>query len=165
MVTAFGSQRLYQDAREGGYQDVGPPPDANQYELDIPGLDKNEDIVADDDEYDDVPLPPTLDKLLNGFDTAPIEDPWLEEKPAAEPAPPPKKLNRRERRRQKRASGKKSVGATSNTREIVAISAELAGIVALSAGFWQIAPWCGLICLGLCLILVGVAISRESGDA
>lgn len=45
-------------------------------------------------------------------------------------------------------------------REFVSTSLELAGIGSFSAGLWLIAPWCGLIGLGLCLILLGVANSR-----
>lgn len=44
-----------------------------------------------------------------------------------------------------------------NRRELVSTSLELAGIVSFSAGLWLVAPWCGLIGLGLCLILLGVA--------
>jgi hypothetical protein len=45
-------------------------------------------------------------------------------------------------------------------REIVSDSAELAGIGAVSAGFWQIAPAAGLISAGLGLVLLGVAVGR-----
>ena len=36
---------------------------------------------------------------------------------------------------------------------------ELAGIGVLSAGFWLIRPWAGLIVLGAALIVVGFAAS------
>lgn len=53
-----------------------------------------------------------------------------------------------------------------NMREIVSTMLELFGIAALTAGFWLIAPWCGLIALGVCLILMGIATSGmwDSGD-
>lgn len=47
-----------------------------------------------------------------------------------------------------------------NKQELVSTTLELAGIGSFSAGLWLIAPWCGLIGLGLCLILLGVASGR-----
>lgn len=44
-------------------------------------------------------------------------------------------------------------------REAVSIAMELAGIGVLSAGFWLIRPWAGLIVLGAGLIVVGFASS------
>lgn len=44
-------------------------------------------------------------------------------------------------------------------REIVSIVVELAGIGVLSTGFWLIRPWCGLIVLGVGLIVIGFASS------
>jgi hypothetical protein len=44
-------------------------------------------------------------------------------------------------------------------RVMVAGGVELAGIGVLSAGFWLIRPWAGLIVLGVGLIAVGVASS------
>jgi hypothetical protein len=44
-------------------------------------------------------------------------------------------------------------------REAVSIAVELAGIGVLSAGFWLIRPWAGLIVLGAGLIVVGFASS------
>jgi hypothetical protein len=44
-------------------------------------------------------------------------------------------------------------------REIISTVTELAGIAALSAGFWLIHPWCGLIALGAGLIVLGIASS------
>jgi hypothetical protein len=44
-------------------------------------------------------------------------------------------------------------------REIISTVTELAGIAALSAGFWLIRPWCGLIALGAGLIVLGIASS------
>ena len=41
--------------------------------------------------------------------------------------------------------------------EIVSIVVELAGIGVLSAGFWLIRPWCGLIVSGMGLIVIGFA--------
>lgn len=153
----FGSQRLYGDAREGGFQDLGPPPD--QFQFDIPELPPD-----DSSNEEGLTVPPTLDKIINGKDTAPLGDEWLVPETPNIP-PPDKKPTRRERRKQVRATKKRTVGKTRNNRETAAISAELVGIAALSAGFWQIRPFLGLICLGLCLILVGVAISRDSGAA
>ena len=51
----------------------------------------------------------------------------------------------------------KSVSA--HGREIVSTVVELAGIGVLSAGFWLIRPWAGLIVLGAGLILLGFAAS------
>lgn len=140
---------------------------------------------------DDIPtvFPPTLDKLLNGTDTAPVIDEWLATQPDEEPvvrlevrdtprakaAPPPagapevhkptvreRLRNRRERRAAKRAAKR---AKPSNKREAVSTAVELVGIAALSTGFGIITAWAGLICLGLCLILVGVAMSRGPEDA
>jgi hypothetical protein len=44
-------------------------------------------------------------------------------------------------------------------REIVSLVLELAGIGVLSAGFWLIRPWYGLIVLGVGLIVIGFASS------
>jgi len=44
-------------------------------------------------------------------------------------------------------------------REAVSIAVELAGIGVLSAGFWLIRPWAGLIVLGAGMIVVGFASS------
>jgi hypothetical protein len=44
-------------------------------------------------------------------------------------------------------------------REIVSIVVESAGIGVLSTGFWLIRPWCGLIVLGVGLIVIGFASS------
>lgn len=47
-----------------------------------------------------------------------------------------------------------------DARELTSTILELAGIGFVSAGLWLVAPWCGLVALGLCLILLGVANSR-----
>lgn len=44
-------------------------------------------------------------------------------------------------------------------REIFSVVVESAGIGVLSAGFWLIRPWCGLIVLGVGLIVIGFASS------
>jgi hypothetical protein len=44
-----------------------------------------------------------------------------------------------------------------NWREIGSNTLEIAGIMAITVGSWLIAAWLGLIVLGLCLILLGVA--------
>jgi hypothetical protein len=44
-------------------------------------------------------------------------------------------------------------------RDAVSIAVELAGIGVLSAGFWLIRPWAGLIVLGAGLIVLGFASS------
>ena len=49
--------------------------------------------------------------------------------------------------------------AIAHYREIFSTIIELAGIGVLSAGFWLIRPWCGLIVLGVGLIALGVASS------
>jgi hypothetical protein len=46
---------------------------------------------------------------------------------------------------------------TAHWRHIVSAVTELAGIGALSAGFWLIPPWCGLIALGVGLMVLGMA--------
>jgi hypothetical protein len=58
-----------------------------------------------------------------------------------------------QRLRHGRATGK------ARWREAVSIAVELAGIGVLSAGFWLIRPWAGLIVLGAGLIIVGFASS------
>jgi len=42
-------------------------------------------------------------------------------------------------------------------REMWSNAVEFTGIGVLSAGFWLLSPWCGLVVLGLCLILIGMA--------
>lgn len=133
-MTDFGSQKLYQDARD-------EPEIAERIELPIP----------EEEEFPTM-LPPTLDKLVNGYDTAPEEDDeWLAE-PREDSKPPKKAKDRRKWPPRRPKSG-------SNRREYVAISVESAGMITISAGFWLIHPWCGLIVFGLCLILIGMAIS------
>lgn len=44
-------------------------------------------------------------------------------------------------------------------REVVSVMVELAGLGALSAGFWLIRPWCGLVVLGVGLMMLGFAAS------
>lgn len=129
----LGSQRLYADARSpqtDGGQWVGPQTDLDQEE--IPTV-----------------LPPTLDKMVNGYDTAPLEDDdSVEQREDVEPPPESRQRAKRPRK-------------TVNRREIVSILVEIAGMMALSYGFWLKWPWVGVICSGLCLILVGVALSRN----
>ena len=48
---------------------------------------------------------------------------------------------------------------TARWRDAVSIAVELAGIGVLSAGFWLIRPWAGLIVLGAGLIVLGIASS------
>lgn len=52
-------------------------------------------------------------------------------------------------------------GTTRRTRcrEAVSTVTELAGLGVLSAGFWMIRPWAGLIVLGVGLIVLGFASS------
>jgi hypothetical protein len=57
----------------------------------------------------------------------------------------------------KGADSRRSVSA--HWRVIVAGVVEVAGIGVLSAGFWLIRPWAGLIVLGVGLIVMGVASS------
>lgn len=58
----------------------------------------------------------------------------------------------------KSPSDNRAAGAV-RWREKVSIAMELAGIGVLSAGFWLIRPWAGLIVLGAGLIVVGFASS------
>ena len=44
-------------------------------------------------------------------------------------------------------------------REALSTVTELAGICVLSAGFWMIRPWAGLLVLGTALIVLGFASS------
>ena len=147
-MTDFGSQRLYAEPE-------APIQVADRIELPV-----------DDVEFP-THLPPTLDKMINGQDTAPNEDPWLVD------PPPPLRPTRKERRAAKRAqrraekSRKKQLKRPSNPgrrREILSIFMELLGISAVSYGFWLISPRAGFICLGACLILMGYAISRDLDD-
>jgi hypothetical protein len=41
---------------------------------------------------------------------------------------------------------------------VVATILEVAGILALSAGFFLLAPWLGVVVGGLCLVLLGIAV-------
>lgn len=144
-MTDFGSQKLYQDAHD-------EPEIAERIELPIP----------DDGEEYPTALPPTLDKLINGYDTAPEDDEWLLEPPddsGGASATLPKPSKKAKDRRKWPPRRPKSDSNRSNRREYVAISVESAGMITISAGFWLIHPWCGLIVFGLCLILIGMAIS------
>lgn len=148
MATDFGSQLLYEDARNGDRK-AEPLIVAARIELEA-------------DETATV-LPPTLDKLLNGVDTMPSEDDaWAnweaEETPPSSPPPVQPKAKRIRRR-------PKMPKFPINGREVVSVSFEITGMSAVSLGFWQIAPWCGLIVGGLCLILIGMAVTRNpDGD-
>jgi hypothetical protein len=51
-----------------------------------------------------------------------------------------------------------------NWRDFGSTCLELTGITAITAGSWLIAAWLGLIVLGLCLILLGVATGLPRGD-
>jgi hypothetical protein len=139
----MGSQTLYEDARNG---------EPNLGELFIA---ERIELPQDDVEIPTV-LPPTLDKLLHGQDTARIEDDWLVGPPDDDDMPPPESKVAHEPKKRRKKAARISV----NRREFAAISLEITGMIAISAGFWLITPWCGLICLGLCLILMGMAISR-----
>lgn len=147
MTTEIGSQTLYEDARTGPEQQ-GELFIAERIELPIP-------------EPVDIPtqFPPTLDKILNGQDTAEIADDWWAQKEDDSQPPPESKAAQEAKKRRLRPPT-----ISTNRRELAAISLETAGMMAISAGFWQIAPWCGLIVMGLCLILMGVAISRGPGS-
>jgi hypothetical protein len=50
-------------------------------------------------------------------------------------------------------------------RELITTGLELLGIGSLTAGFWLLRPFCGLICLGLCLIILGVVISLQGRES
>jgi hypothetical protein len=143
----MGTQTLYEDARNG---------DTHQGELFIA---ERIELPTDDVETP-VIYPPTLDKLIHGEDTARIEDDWLVGPPDPDDEPPPESKEAQERRNRRIRTPKIS----GNRREFAAILVEIAGMMAVSAGFWLIRPWCGLICLGLCLILMGMAISRGPGS-
>lgn len=145
----IGSQTLYEDARNA-HRLPGEPIIAERIELPVP----------DPVEYP-VALPPTLDKLVHGTDTAPIEDDWLM-RPNDDQPPKESKAAQKRQKGEKRRSGKSKISP--NRREFAAITLETGGMMAISAGFWLIHPWCGLIVLGLCLILIGVAISRGQGS-
>lgn len=146
MTDDIGSQTLYEDARNG-HHPPGEPIIAERIELPVP----------DPVEYP-VALPPTLDKMLHGTDTAPIEDDWLMRPDDDDTPPKESKAAQNRQKREKRRSEKSKIPG--NRREFAAITLETAGMMVISAGFWLIHPWCGLIVLGLCLILIGVAISR-----
>jgi len=47
-------------------------------------------------------------------------------------------------------------------RPLISAGFELAGVAALVAGFWVLAPWLGLVIGGLALVLVGLAIDPPS---
>lgn len=144
-MTDFGSQKLYADARD---EDVDPMV-AERIDLPIPDV--------------EIPtvLPPTLDKIINGGDTAPgeDEDDWYA-------VTPPTEKEEREAAKTRRRAAKVAAKAAKkhpDYRKIGSNLSEIAGMMAISAGFWLITPWCGLVVAGLCLILVGMAVSRD-GD-
>lgn len=48
-------------------------------------------------------------------------------------------------------------------RGIISTTLELWGIAAITTGFWELADWLGPIALGVCLILMGVALGIPPG--
>jgi hypothetical protein len=50
--------------------------------------------------------------------------------------------------------------ASGRSKEIVSTVLELTGITVLAAGGWLIAPYVGLIIVGVALILLGAAVTR-----
>jgi hypothetical protein len=145
VTEGLGSQKLYEDARDD-HREAGELFVAERIDLPVP-----------DPVEIPIVLPPTLDKLVNGTDTAPLEDDWLM-RPVDDQPPKESRAAQKRQKREKRRSEKFKISV--NRREFAAITLETAGMMVISTGFWLIHPWCGLVVLGLCLILIGVAISR-----
>ncbi|QBP29667.1 hypothetical protein SEA_TYPHA_10 [Mycobacterium phage Typha] len=52
-----------------------------------------------------------------------------------------------------------------NHRGIASAAIQLAGVVAIMAGCWVLAPWLGLVVGGLLLVVVGLAIDPPARKA
>lgn len=99
--------------------------------------------------------------LIDRFSGVSIEDVlkgrdgWSTDMPAEEKAPP------QPQRSQPSTSDKtrKARESRPDYREFMSTMLELIGIAAITAGFWTLAPWLGLVIFGLCSILLGVATS------
>ena len=91
----------------------------------------------------ELPPPPTPINKPRGKrwkkDPATGLDPQMQRLQQAEPAPPSKPAPDR--------------------RELVSTCLEIAGMTAMSLGFFMLYDWLGLIVMGLCLIVLGVATS------
>jgi hypothetical protein len=97
-----------------------------------------------------VPPPPTTwtrDSMPPGFAIS-AYDGELDEEPPPPANPPPQPGAER---------GTTAKLADVNWRNFVGNCLEIAGITAITAGSWLIAAWLGLVVLGVCLILLGVA--------
>ena len=81
-------------------------------------------------------------------------NPEAEQMHADVPLPEVETAKRAERK------GRKPPGKPRDWRETTSTMLECAGIAAVTAGFWLIAPFWGLIILGVSLIIMGVATSR-----
>ena len=146
----LGSETLYADARKQRFPEEDMelpynPPTMDKQVLTDFGLDPEpQGFEADDwadwgiDENGPAPQP--------GFEVAGrISDsaiaPDSQPTPAEKQGPPPRRL------------------PNVRWRDILTTLLELVGLLVLSYGFYMIAAWAGFICLGACLILMGVTLS------
>jgi hypothetical protein len=96
----------------------------------------------------------------------PIPEPPLEKRPLDKP---PERRHKRQKppnppHQPTRERPPASERAPVNWREFVSNSLEMAGILAITTGSWLIRAWLGLIVLGLCLILLGVATGIQRSE-
>jgi hypothetical protein len=137
----LGSERLYADPP------LGVPPELP------PGWDNPEPLRS---------APPPPQGMPAGFR---IDGVGVQTAPGSEKEEKPRPRGKR-RKRQKAANqppqplqDRPPAAYTTDAkwRDFGSTCLELAGITAITAGSWLIAAWLGLIVLGLCLILLGVA--------
>jgi len=82
---------------------------------------------------------------------------------APERHPPIGLRNHRPARKAVKPKRRKRARKQANWREILSTLLELCGIAALTTGSWMIRAWLGVLVLGTCLVLMGIALSFEPG--
>ncbi len=130
VVKMASGGRLYRDART-----------KDEAERVKRALQATEELSARIDDVSDLDLP---EDLPPGADRPEPERPPMQMPdwgtigpmiaPPPEPSPPPR-----------------------DWREIRSTVLELAGVAVFAGGFWMLAPWAGIVVLGVCLILLGIA--------
>ena len=127
-----GGGRLYKDAREAqnGHDTIHDTfPGEDDDGAVLPGPEPNPEPKSKIHEHSE---------WQQGRVTAPNapKPPWELEAPAEPPAPPK---------------------PPRDWQQFQSTALELAGVSVLTAGSWMLFPWLGLMVLGVCLILLGVA--------
>jgi hypothetical protein len=136
----LGSERLFTEPPFFGEQ-VGPQLDPRTWEP------MAEHMEPDPPERRDVP-----------------DAPERKDMPRPEHRDPRKRKPAKQPHREGREGRLAATQASGKWRNIVGNCCEIAGIASISAGSFQIAAWLGLIVLGVCLILLGVATGVQRAE-